>query len=181
MLEFMSVASAALQFTFNFYTYRAKWNSQIASFETFLNEQYSLPYVLLNRATLIGSQSIIWIENTAALRAIVLYNKIESRPPVVLFNKYKPANPYALGEYCSLHGTVYKSKIAGNTGNLPSSYPGEWELVGLGPVLWNRNDPVNSYDFIVWVPATLVYDPNILNSQIMQYKIAGKRYTINTY
>lgn len=181
ILELLKVYLKPVQVMYDNMFYEAKWNSQIASFETYLNEQYGLPYVFANRASLISSTSIIWIENTAAVRAIFLFNKIESRPPIILFNKYQPGFPYSIGQYASESGEVYRSKTNSNLGNQPSISPSNWEYVGIGPHLWSKDDPVNVYDFIVWVPNTLTYDVDILNSQIKKYKLLGKKYTINTY
>lgn len=45
----------------------------------------------------------------------------------------------------------------------------------------NLEDYFTQYDFIVWVPATLVFDESKMKTLINRYKLAGKRYTIQTY
>lgn len=45
----------------------------------------------------------------------------------------------------------------------------------------NAEDFILQYDFIVWVPATLVFDEPKMRNLINRYRLAGKRYTIQTY
>lgn len=142
-LEWLKSIIKPLQELNNKTVYSLQWNSQIASFETFLNSEYSLPYLLENRAALIASTSIIWIEDTAVVNETYLFNTAENQPPTYLFNNS--------------------------------------EAGGSDVILWNNNDTPMLTDFIVWVPSTLSFSLNQLKAQINQYRIASKRYQIQTY
>jgi len=47
--------------------------------------------------------------------------------------------------------------------------------------MYNTADIANAYDFIVYVPTSLVFDMTLMQSRINQYKLAGKSYQILTY
>lgn len=181
ILEWVQVAATTIQTSYDRLFYQAKWTSEVASFETYLNSEYNLPYVFANRDTLIASTSIIYIENSEVSDTLYIFNKVENVPPNYICNKWKSGTTYSIEKRVSYLGNIYRSKVNGNIGNIPSSSPTEWELIGVGPYLYNHNDPINLYDFIVWVPNTLTFDTNVLKSQINKYRYLGKTYQINTY
>lgn len=49
------------------------------------------------------------------------------------------------------------------------------------PFLFNQSQINPGHDFIVFVPNTLVFDTVLLTAQINQYKVAGKKFIIQTY
>ena len=52
-----------------------------------------------------------------------------------------------------------------------------------GPHLYlkNKAEYSNLYDFIVMVPTAVTFDNNAMKALVNYYKLAGKRYTIQTY
>ncbi len=47
--------------------------------------------------------------------------------------------------------------------------------------LYNEQEFDTNYDFIVWVPTAVTFNINRMRALINRYKLAGKRYDIQTY
>jgi len=144
-----------------------KWNSQIIYLTALLNNKWDN----INRG--------IYIENTANVKRIILWNEIELRPPVYFYNEYDPAVNYDAGEFAAYGDSIWKTLIP-TTGIMPVEGV-NWTLHKKRDYLKNESEYIPSYDFIVWVPVAVVFDVNQMKALINTYKLAGKIYSIQTY
>lgn len=122
----------------------------------------------------------IWIENLADLTQLYLYNKIELRPPLYLYNKWNNTVAYTIGQYATMNGVVFRCIIA-HTNQFPSILSGYWEYHADVVILRNKAETLQPTDFIVWVPIALVFDMSEMKALVNRYKQASKRYKILTY
>lgn len=123
----------------------------------------------------------IYIENLADLTQFYIYNKVEAQPPVYLYNKYDATYTYASGEFAAYQGTIWVANNA-TTGSTPAIGNANWSVhKPFDPYLINKGEALQPTDFIVWVPVALVFDINELRALVNRYKLAGKRYTVQTY
>ncbi|MEI6489345.1 MAG: hypothetical protein WCP52_10295, partial [Bacteroidota bacterium] len=76
------------------------------------------------------------------------------------------------GEHYSSNNTT------GNTPGVSSSY---WNFDSDVLFLENESEYQSNYDFIVMVPAAVVFDINAMKSLVNYYRCAGKRFTIQTF
>lgn len=122
----------------------------------------------------------IYIETASPGVAFYLHNKIESAPKIYLYNHYEASHSYLVGEFAIHAGRRWKAIVA-NPILAPGMDPSEW--IDMGPRLFLRNkaEGLVVQDFIIWVPATLVYNEAELRALVAIYKLAGKRYVIMTY
>lgn len=157
--------------------YSLRITGQTISLEKALNDRFDF----VNR--------LIWIETATDLSQFYLYNKIEysvpvpplpPAPKVYFYNKYNAAHPYAMEEYATGHGHVWKALVA-TPANPPGVDPAEWSDEGEQLYLKNKAEAQVVNDFIIWVPVGLVYDVDELRALVAIYKLAGKRYIIMTY
>jgi hypothetical protein len=156
-----------LGFRFNT-LYNASFNSQILYLEKLLNDRFDF----VNKG--------IYILNTADITRQYVFNKAEQRPPLVLYNAYNYGLLYTANQYCVYNGIVYKSLV--NTQyDLPDASPNEWEFQYPITFFKNNAEFYGNTDFIVFVPANLVYNVFELIALVNFYKLAGKRFTIKTY
>lgn len=123
---------------------------------------------------------LIWIETATDGDQFYLYNTIELAAPVYFYNGYNPAHPYLVGEY-ALHGTRKWKALVASPAQEPGVDPAEWHDDGPRPYMRNSTESLVLYDFIIWVPAGLVFDQDEMGALVATYKLAGKRYSIQTY
>lgn len=122
----------------------------------------------------------IYIVTATDAHQFYLYNRLELAAPVYFYNKYNALVPYAAGEFAIYKEARWKALVANPT-NPPGIVPGEWMNVGPRLFLKNLGEGNALSDFIVRVPATLLFDLHEMRALIDLYKLAGKTYTIQTY
>lgn len=153
-----------------------RFNSQTIYLEKYLNDEYSTgaayPY---------SANNGIYIDNSAS-QIVYLYNKIESLASVYAYNKWRSTITFASGEYCVYARSVWKSLQNGNLNKPPDSEPTWWVVQDINrKYLFNKSESTSTYDFIIYVPASVVYTEARMRSQVDQYKAAGRQYAIITY
>lgn len=147
--------------------YKVGFNSQIIYLEKLLNDKFS---------PITGG---IYINNIIDIDRLYVYNKIEEKPKLYVYNKWKAATVYAVGEFAVYGDSVWRCLTAGS-GQVPVE-GANWTFHKKKLYMKNKAQYLLSYDFIVMVPAALVFDINEMKAQVNFYKLAGKRYTIQTY
>lgn len=143
---------------------------------THTGQTMSLEHALNDRFD--PEQRRIYIENKNDLTQIYIYRKIEERPAPYLYRKWVSGNDYSEGDRVSWQGSVWEAV------SVPSDEPGvdpAWEFYAKTFRLIRKGEARQPYDFIVWVPATLVLDLFELRAIVDTYRSGGKRYTIQTY
>jgi hypothetical protein len=148
--------------------YALAHNSQIISLTKFLNDRFD------------NVPRRIYIENVNNRSRDYIYNKIEGKQKRYLYNKWDPAVTYAVGEFAVLGASVWISTVS-NTNQLPYFGSFDWQFYKTKFFLLNKSEFEGMNDFIIWVPAALVFDVNVMKTYVNFYKYAGKRYTIQTY
>jgi hypothetical protein len=122
----------------------------------------------------------IYINNTADVYRTYLYNKAELKQPLFLYNKWTGSVLYNPGDLVIYANKVYQAQVL-TSGNQPDISP-EWAVYKNTKVfLKNKTEYQTQYDFIVMVPISVTFDINEMKALINYYKLAGKRYIIQTY
>jgi hypothetical protein len=148
--------------------YKTRFNSQVIYLEKRLNDRFDN----INRG--------IYIDNVADKKMDYLYNKSENRSPVFHYNNYNNSTAYSVNDYAQTAVGIYKC-ISNSTGNTPDISPTFWTLVHSNIYYKNTSEYWTQIDFIVMVPISVVFNQDEMKSIVNYYKLAGKRYTIQTY
>ena len=148
--------------------YKLSFNSQVIYLEHILNDMFDN----INRG--------IYIDNVADLNRPYLHNKVEGVAPFYFYNNYNPSTSYIIGQRCVEGNTVYKA-IGNGTGNLPSASPIYFIADKTIEFFKNKIEYQLMNDFIVMVPTSVTFDTNAMKAVVNYYKLAGKRYTIQTF
>ena len=148
--------------------YKLNFNGQIIYLEHILNDVFD------------NANRGIYIDNTADLNRVYLFNSSELVTPVYVYNNYDAAIPYVVGEFSVYDNKVWvcSNNTTGNTPGVSSSY---WNFDSDVLFLENESEYQSNYDFIVMVPAAVVFDINAMKSLVNYYRCAGKRFTIQTF
>lgn len=162
----------SLYATFLAYRKAALYNLRITGQTIYLEKALNDRFDFVDR--------LIYIETLEDASQFYLYNKVEAAAPVYFYNRHNPAHSYLVGEYAVAAGRIWKALVA-SPSDVPSSSSAEWSDEGERLYLLNKAEGQNSFDFIVWVPAGLVFDQNEMEALIDLYKLAGKTYVILTY
>jgi hypothetical protein len=148
--------------------YNASFNSQIVYLEKLLNDRFDN----INKG--------IYILNTADIERQYIFNKNELRPAIMFYNKFDYDTVYEPFDYCVYNNVVYKALV-----NVLHTYPDtsvtEWEVQGFITFLKNNAEFYGNTDFVIFVRANFVYNVFELIALVNFYKLAGKRFTIQTY
>lgn len=157
-----------------FMAYRkdALYSLRITGQTTYLEKALNDRFDFVNR--------LIYIETATDINQFYLRNKMELAPKIYFYNKYNPDHHYEQGQYATSQGHVWKT-LVDSPANPPGTDPSEWSDEGKQLYLKNKGEGQILYDFIIWVPAALVFDENELRALVAIYKMAGKRYTIMTF
>ncbi len=139
--------------------YKLQFNAQIIYLEHYLNDLYD------------PAKRDIYIEDTANIEFNYLYNTIENRPPIYLFNNNNIDSLYNSSET--------SSSIVSNASEASPLYLGS--LIGMPFYFLNNSEYANQVDYIVMVPVGISYNELLMRKQILTYNQAGKRFNINTY
>jgi hypothetical protein len=158
-LQFLSFRDSVLE-TLNH-------NGQVIYLEKILNDKYD------------PTNRDIYISDALA-SPYFINKKSEPDPPVYLYKKYNPVNTYAVDEYCVFtDNVVYKCVIS--TSASPAFAPSKWSAMGTVKYLLQKQEYLFSYNFIVNVPNTVLFDTNEMKALVNKFKQAGKKYIIITY
>lgn len=84
--SFIEIFGRGLNLLNEDYVYIISHTGQVTSLEHFLNGKYALPYASLNRDADIADKKIIYIDGPF-IEGTFLYNKIELKPAVGIYNK----------------------------------------------------------------------------------------------
>lgn len=122
----------------------------------------------------------IYIETAVDLTQLYLYNKVEGRPPMRLYNKWKPTTAYTVGQFCAYQADVWKC-LAAHTDSAPFLGNTNWEYQGRVVILLNKAEALQLWDFIVWVPVSLTFNWDEMHALLETYAVAGRRFVIRTY
>jgi len=148
--------------------YKVRFNGQIIYLTKFLNDRYDNIF------------RGIYIDNVANVNIPYLYNKAEVRPKTYLYNKWDGSIAYSAGEF-SVYGTNVYIALGSTTNDQPDISPADWAVYKDRFFLKNKIEYQTQYDFIVMVPVPVTFNVNEMKAFINYYKLAGKRYTIQTY
>ncbi|MDB9498562.1 hypothetical protein [Nodularia spumigena] len=146
--------------------YKASFTGQIIYLEKRLNDRFD---AILRR---------IYIENTADQSFVYLFNSSENEPRI-LYNNYDSTVSYVADDYVSTATGVYKC-INSTTGVNPET-SADWVIVAGNTYLLNQSEYALVYDFIVMVPAAINFSIPEMQAIVTYYKLAGKRFTIQTF
>jgi len=159
-----------------------QYNGQKIYLEQYLNTTYGITiYNLTDRDVDIAAGDIIYIEDVTNDPYTFIFNAAEQATETYLYNNYDAAVTYAEDEYSMFANDIYISLQNANTNNTPDVSPLWWSDDGDVLFLLNQEEFDSLFDFIVYVPVAVTYDENVMTAQVNQYKIAGKRYYIDTY
>lgn len=148
--------------------YNLSFTGQIIYLEQFLNDKYD------------SSSRRIYINNVADVDREYIYNKIEQKPKRYVYNKWNSVTAYVAGQYSVEGDTVYIC-LQNSTNNQPSISPTYWAAHAEKTYFKNHAQYATTYDFIVMVPSFISFNDSEMKAYINLYKIAGKRYTIQTF
>lgn len=148
---------------------KVSYTGQIIYLEKRLNDKFA------------ATSGGIYIDNVADVSRDYLFNKAEGQDKVYVYNKWKVGTAYVLDNYVNYQGKIYKA-LGSTTGDQPDTNPAQWEYTG-DEVLYleNKSEQAGQLDFIVMVPVALSFDINEMKGIVNFYKLAGKRYSIQTY
>lgn len=121
----------------------------------------------------------VWIENLDDLTQTYIYRKVEDRPTPILYRRWDPETSYPVGRRVSWNGIVWSAALA-NLNEQPGANA-HWAYVGKTFRLLRKGETLQPFDFIVWTPILLVFDEAEMRALIDTYRMAGKRYSIQTY
>lgn len=150
------------------YVYKIRFNGQVIYLEKILNDKFDP----------VGTGIYIIDGNTNV--ATYLYRRIELKPPLYLYKRWKSTISYNADEFAVEGNKVYKA-LSNNTNKKPSLYPSYWAYYKQVPFIKRRTEFYMEYSFIVKVPHTLSFDQNAMKAIIDYYRLAGKRYKIELY
>lgn len=150
------------------YSYKIRFNGQVMYLEKILNDKFSPTY---------GG---IYIADGITLYPTYLYRKIEIQPPLYLHRKWKQSISYVVGNFVVHQNKIYKC-LVNNIHVQPSLNPIQWQYKRDITFIRRRIEFNIQYDFIVRIPASLTYNVVSLRAIVDFYRLAGKRYKIETY
>lgn len=148
--------------------YQMSFNGQTIYLEHVLNDRFDP----VNRG--------IYIENVDSIVGLYIYNKPEPKPKNYIYRKWNSTYTYAVGEYAQHDTGVYRC-VQVNTNSMPFIGNPDWQFHRGRVVIINKSEVYAQDDFIVWVPVGVVFDINEMKALINYYKLAGKKYSIQTY
>jgi hypothetical protein len=150
------------------YVYKVRFNSEIQYLEKILNDRFD------------PTGNGIYISDGTTISASYKYYKSEARLPKYVYWRWKPLQSYLIGDFAVEGNYVYQA-ITANTNKLPSINTSDWQYYTDVTFRYFRSEWNVQIDFIVNVPASLIYNSNQMNALINFYRLAGKRYKIVTY
>lgn len=148
--------------------YKSGFTGQIIYLEHRLNDRFDA----INRG--------IYIDNVADINQDYIFNAQEQVASFYLYNSYDSGTTYQAGEYAQTSTGVYRA-LQTTVGHLPDSSPTYWVFAQLPQYLLNTAEYQVQFDFIVMVPVAITFDINEMRSIVNYYKLAGKRFNIQTY
>lgn len=148
--------------------YKVRFTGQIIYLTKRLNDKWDS----VNRG--------IYIDNVADMDRVFVYNRAEQQPARYLYNKWSSVTSYAVGDFVVSGTSVYKC-IQASTNNPPASCPTYWQFHKFRTFIKNKSEAQSQYDFIVKVPVAVTFNIDEMKAVVEYYKLAGKRFTIQTY
>jgi hypothetical protein len=122
----------------------------------------------------------ILIEDGFTVTKVYIYKASELKPPRYIYRKWKPNVNYVPDNYAVEGNKVYKCLVV-NDHKQPSTHPTEWVYHNDVFFLRRSGEYNITYNFIVKVPISVVFDIVEMKAIIDYYRFAGKRYKIITY
>lgn len=148
--------------------YKVRFTGQVIYLEKILNDKFS------------PTSGGIYIVDGQTTPKKYLYRKSEGKPPQYRYRKWKGTYNYVPGDFGIYGNKVYKC-LAAHTNILPLGNPTYW-VYHTEVTYRRRNAEFNiQFNFIVKVPASLTFDSTSMRAIIDYYRLAGKRYKIETY
>ncbi|MEO8589490.1 MAG: hypothetical protein ABI432_08990 [Flavobacteriales bacterium] len=142
-------------------------------------QTFSLEIALNDRFDNVSRQ--IYIANQIDPTLLFIYRKEEARPPLYVYRKWNSAGFYGIGSFCTRAGKVWEC-VAAHFNQPPGIGSTFWDLHGdMRPILKRKEESQLVFDFIVMVPVALVFDNDEMRALVDRYRIASKRYTIQTF
>lgn len=151
------------------YIYKVGFTGQACYLQTILNQKFD------------PNNNGIFITNALTVGKYYIYRRIESKPPMYLYRRWKPTITYPAGIFVVEGHYVYGPSTNSSIGIQPSLYPGIFPVYKKINFLRKRSEFNLQYDFIVNIPSTLVYNSLHLRAVLDYYRLAGKRYQIVLY
>lgn len=165
-------------------------DGQTSLLERLLNAKYGLSYDINVRPQDIALANIIYIETTATNNFLYVWNEVEQRSPVYLYNLWQNATAYALNDYVFFANGIYRSLAGANSGNQPGLSPAQWAFVRNCDYLYNLVEAGTYPKFTVWVPTSLggtyenpaTQDGQQIRKLINRFRLAGNNnYLVKRY
>ena len=171
--------------------YRLAITSQIIYLEKLLNDKFNNGLPARDASATVGlydgTPTGIYITDPSDLIfPLYIWNKVELRPAIILYNKWRDGKYYGLGDFVVYGDSVWKC-IGVTINTIPPDTPSEWEWYSYKTYLRNKSEFDGLYEFIINVPIALgdVNTDAVLVAQIKAwvkvYLIAGKRFNIVNY
>lgn len=164
---FNKIHSELMQ-AYDIFILKIRYTGQVCYMEAILNAKFSP----------LGGGIYIIDGGIASKRFI--YNTIELKPPYYTYRVWQSTIAYAVNEFSTDGNKVYKCLVA-NTNKQPSTNPTEWEFYKDIEFIRQSSEFYLTYNFIVKVPSALVYNEISMRAIIDYYRLAGKKYKIETY
>jgi hypothetical protein len=146
--------------------YKASFTGQIIYLEKRLNDRFD---AILRR---------IYISNVADQNFTYVFNQSENEL-IYVYNSYNILLTYTTDDYVATSTGIYRC-INSTTGVLPDT-SSDWVNVSDNTYLLNQIEYNLIYDFIVMVPSVISFSQPEMQAIVNYYKLAGKRFTIQTY
>lgn len=164
---FVKIYTELLQ-AFDLFVLKIRYNGQVMYLEKILNKKFS---------PITGG---IYIEDGFLVPNYYVYNRIELKDPIYIYNRWTSSLSFSPDEFCIYQNKVWKS-LTSNSNSVPSLSNTDWSFVREVIYMRQREDFSLSYNFIVKVPASLVFNIIHMRAILDYYKLAGTQYKIITY
>lgn len=165
-------------------------DGQTSLLERLLNAKYLLIYSINTRAQDIATADIIYIETTATNNFFFVWNDIEQRTPIYMYNVWQNSTTYLINDYVFYDNFIYRSLAGSNLGNQPNTSPAQWQLIRECDYFYNLAEAGTYSKFTVWVPTSIggtyenpaTQDGQQMRKLINRFRLAGNsNYQIKRY
>jgi hypothetical protein len=148
--------------------YNMTHTAQTMSLEHIINDRFD---PLLRR---------IYIDNQPDPTQAYIFRLVEAEDGPALYRRWRIVTAYTTGQRVAHNGVIYTA-LANNTGVAPVDGSPSWSVTEPSYTITTLYDALNAADFKVMIPDVMYVDPAAMRSLVDGYKLAGKRYTIESY
>lgn len=164
---FNKIYTEAMQ-AYEIFVVKIAYTGQVIYLEKILNDKFS---------PISGG---IYIQDGTTLPKYYLYNKIELQPERYMYMNWQPTTNYLIGQYSVKYNKVWKA-LTNNNNSIPSAINTDWSYEKDIDFLMTTPEFNITYNFIVMVPSSLIFNSIEMSAIVDFYRLAGLRYKIQTY